>query len=262
MGFLSDLAMGLGLQKRDADYYERTAKTLGRTQGAEREAKYRQSKAFTEQPQRAGVLSMLGNDGQLNRQFSYTDASGNRVSALRDMFDGGGAGRSGQQFEGGLLASLANALGIRPLDYQQPTATATPQPAAANSSANPSAVERSIRPQKRSANIGVNNRLTQLPLPVTEQPMGPVRWAGDPLAMALTPATAQPSQGNMGSLPTRGGLLTTLPAAAATYQPSPLQPIGPSYDYIPSGAYYNPMTIPGTGMQDALNFALSRFGNR
>jgi len=276
MGLLSDLKMGLGLQERDADYYERTARTLGRTQGAGREAQYRQSRAFTEQPAQAGLLSRFANSDRSNRRFGDTDASGNRVGALRDMFDGGGAGRSGQQFEGGLLAMFANALGIKPLGYQQ----SIPSPApSATTTVKPSAVETSLRPKNRPGRIGMNDpqeimdermvrRLSQLPRPFAmgdwgspvNMPMGPVRSAGDPLITALTSAPAQPSQGNMGSLPTRGSLLTTLPAAAATYQPSTLQPIGPSYDYTPRGAYYNPMTIPGTGMQDALNYALSQFG--
>lgn len=39
---------------------------------------------------------------------------------LRDMFDGGGMGRSGDKFEGGgLLSMLGNALGIAPLGSRQ-----------------------------------------------------------------------------------------------------------------------------------------------
>jgi hypothetical protein len=38
--------------------------------------------------------------------------------SLRDMFDGGGAGKAGQEFEGGLLSGLLNSLGIRPAGYQ------------------------------------------------------------------------------------------------------------------------------------------------
>lgn len=45
-------------------------------------------------------------------RFGYTDAEGNRVSALRDMFDGGGRGRSGSRFEGGgIISSIGNAMG-------------------------------------------------------------------------------------------------------------------------------------------------------
>jgi hypothetical protein len=38
---------------------------------------------------------------------------------LLDMLDGGGAGRSGQTFEGGPLSGFLNALGIRPQGYQE-----------------------------------------------------------------------------------------------------------------------------------------------
>ena len=93
MGILDDLSMGLGLKDRDDDYYERTAQTLGRTQGAGREANYRQSRAFKGKPKRAGLLSFMGggdNQGNntggnniLPRMFGYRDRA--------DMTDGGGA---------------------------------------------------------------------------------------------------------------------------------------------------------------------------
>jgi hypothetical protein len=38
---------------------------------------------------------------------------------LLDMLDGGGAGRSGQTFEGGPLSGFLNALGVRPQGYQE-----------------------------------------------------------------------------------------------------------------------------------------------
>ena len=59
-------------------------------------------------------------------KWGYTDESGKRVGMLRDMLDGGGRGRAGQRFEGGLLADLANALGLRPLGYQERLAAARP----------------------------------------------------------------------------------------------------------------------------------------
>ena len=41
-------------------------------------------------------------------------------TGLRDMVDGGGAGRSGDTFQGGGLRSgLLNAIGVRPLGYNQ-----------------------------------------------------------------------------------------------------------------------------------------------
>lgn len=108
MGILDDLSMGLGLKDRDEDYYERTAQTLGRTQGAEREAQYRQSNVFQNQPQRAGLLSFMGggnNQGGGNniipRMFGYRDTT--------DMFDRGGRYASGGMYQdGGGYSMLAN----------------------------------------------------------------------------------------------------------------------------------------------------------
>ena len=111
MGILDDLSMGLGLKDRDDDYYERTAQTLGRTQGAGREATYRQSRAFKGKPKRAGLLSFMGggdNQGNntggnniLPRMFGYRDRA--------DMTDGGGAYASGGLYQGaGAYSALAN----------------------------------------------------------------------------------------------------------------------------------------------------------
>jgi hypothetical protein len=130
MGLFSDLAMGLGLKDRDASYYDRTAATLGRTQGADREAQYRQSRSYTEQPTRGGPAAMVGNildrrQGGQRGGWGYGEGD-QRVSALRDMLDGGGHGRAGQRFDGGMLADLANALGFRPLGYQERLAAARP----------------------------------------------------------------------------------------------------------------------------------------
>jgi len=111
MGILDDLSMGFGLKDRDEDYYERTAKTIGRTQGADREAQYRQSNVFQNQPQRAGLLSFMGggnnqdrNAGGNNiipRMFGYRDRA--------DMTDGGGRYASGGLYQGGgAYSGLAN----------------------------------------------------------------------------------------------------------------------------------------------------------
>ena len=44
-----------------------------------------------------------------------------------DMFDGGGAGKAGQTFEGGPLSGLLNAIGIRPAGYMDRLAEKRPQ---------------------------------------------------------------------------------------------------------------------------------------
>ena len=62
-----------------------------------------------------------------------------RYSGLMDMLDGGGAGRSGQRFEGGALSGLLNAVGIRPMGYRDRLAEARPmaRPAAPAAPAQP-----------------------------------------------------------------------------------------------------------------------------
>jgi hypothetical protein len=42
-----------------------------------------------------------------------------RFRGLLDMIDGGGAGRSGDEFEGGLLSEVLNAMGVRPFGYDE-----------------------------------------------------------------------------------------------------------------------------------------------
>jgi hypothetical protein len=126
MGILDDLSMGLGLKDRDKDYYERTAQTIGRTQGAGREAAYRQSNAFQNQPQRAGLFSFLGggsNQGSqasggnniIPRMFGYRD--------MTDMGDGGGRYASGGPYQGAgaysMLANLGAALTGKDLGERQ-----------------------------------------------------------------------------------------------------------------------------------------------
>lgn len=141
MGILDDLSMGLGLKDRDDDYYERTAQTLGRTQGAGREATYRQSRAFKGKPKRAGLLSGFGGGsdsspsdreqsrGLLPTLLGYRD--------MQDMFDRGGRYASGGMYQGAggysMLANLAHALsgqefGERKpyeVDIKNPTGTST-----------------------------------------------------------------------------------------------------------------------------------------
>lgn len=106
-GLLNDLAMGLGLKDRDASYYNRTAKTIGRTQGADAQQRYMRSSGYG-RPQ-AGLLSFMRGDnnqggGMGNRVanvFGYRD--------MTDMGDGGGRYASGGYYQGGgAYSGLAN----------------------------------------------------------------------------------------------------------------------------------------------------------
>jgi len=49
---------------------------------------------------------------QQRQRYGYNDAEGNRVSALRDRFNGGGPGQSGSTFQGGgVISDIGNAMG-------------------------------------------------------------------------------------------------------------------------------------------------------
>jgi hypothetical protein len=106
MGLLDDLQMGFGLKERDDDYYERTAATIGREQGAGAEERYRGSNVFQDKPEFGGPFSFFGRGGE-----------GGGITGPRDFVDGGGLGRSGDTFVGGPVSILANLLGIRPMGY-------------------------------------------------------------------------------------------------------------------------------------------------
>ena len=122
-GLLNDLAMGLGLKERDASYYNRTAQTIGRTQGADAQQRYMRSSGYGK-PQ-AGLLSFMGggnnqsnNTGGNNilpRMFGYRDRA--------DMTDGGGRYASGGLYEGAggysMLANLGAALTGQDLGERQ-----------------------------------------------------------------------------------------------------------------------------------------------
>jgi hypothetical protein len=108
-GLLNDLAMGLGLKDRDASYYERTAKTLGRTQGAGREAQYRQSNAFQNQPQRGGLFAFMGGGNNQGGGLGNSFANVFGYRDMTDMGDGGGRYASGGYHQGGgAYSGLAN----------------------------------------------------------------------------------------------------------------------------------------------------------
>ena len=74
--------------------------------------------------------------------YGYTGDDGQKVSALRDMFDGGGGGRYGDTFQGGPYSGVLNVLGVRPMGYrdrQERNGQTSPQPRPSQASASPAA---------------------------------------------------------------------------------------------------------------------------
>ena len=71
-----------------------------------------------------GLLAGLGalnalSGGELGAKFGGKAATGKRFTGLLDMLDGGGAGASGDRFEGGGLLSMLGNLFAKPLEAQQ-----------------------------------------------------------------------------------------------------------------------------------------------
>lgn len=69
---------------------------------------------------RAGdALGLLAGLGALNAIRGGREGTGKRFTGLMDMLDGGGAGASGDRFEGGGLLSILGNLFAKPLEAQQ-----------------------------------------------------------------------------------------------------------------------------------------------
>lgn len=65
-----------------------------------------------------GVVNALGG-GKLEENLGGRKATGKRFTGLLDMLDGGGAGASGDKFEGGGLISMLGNLFAKPLEAQE-----------------------------------------------------------------------------------------------------------------------------------------------
>ena len=65
------------------------------------------------------ALGLLAGLGALNALRGGRDGTGARFTGLLDMLDGGGAGQSGDKFEGGGLLSMLGNLFMKPLEAQQ-----------------------------------------------------------------------------------------------------------------------------------------------
>lgn len=226
MGLFDDLKMGLGLKERDDDYYERTARTLGRTQGADREATYRQSRAFKGKPKRAGLLSFMGGGsgggsssrsdrepsrGFLPTLFGYRD--------MEDMFDRGGPYASGGMYQGAggysLLANLAHAASGKEFGERTPYEKIEAQAKITSTNgAVPEATRNaisSLRPMLRPDNLNVPGPSMaghSMPTPMPADPIMaghsmPVPPAPAPMAQAATGLTI-PSPAPAPSVPEMG----------------------------------------------------------
>ena len=65
------------------------------------------------------ALGLLAGLGAINALRGGRDGTGQRFTGLLDMIDGGGAGRSGDKFEGGGLLSILGNLFAKPIEAQR-----------------------------------------------------------------------------------------------------------------------------------------------
>ena len=245
MGILDDLSMGLGLKDRDDDYYERTAQTLGRTQGAGREATYRQSRAFKGKPKRAGLLSGFGGGsdsspsdreqsrGLLPTLLGYRD--------MQDMFDRGGRYASGGMYQGAggysMMANLAHALSGQEFGDRKPYEVDIKNPTG-TSAGRGSSPRPQLRPETNPYAVGGGFDVTAPPAMTNPYAVGGGFEQTAPAAPSAMPAPTTQSIQTTAGAPSMGMTLEEyimsqgVPVNEMTkeqYLPSYLQGYGISY---------------------------------
>ena len=140
-----------------------------------------------------GLLAGLGalnalSGGELGAKFGGKAATGKRFTGLLDMLDGGGAGASGDKFEGGGLLSMLGNLFAKPLEAQDKV-----EEIAARTSA-----RSMLRPKLRPEGLLSEAQKEQI---VMDQIVNPdvygVGQGGEFAGSMLAPSTPAPSYANM-----------------------------------------------------------------
>jgi len=90
-----------------------------------------------------GAVNALGG-GRLEERLGGRAATGKRFTGLLDMLDGGGAGASGDKFEGGGLVSMLGNLFAKPLEAQERVEEIAARTSARDSDSSPRPV---LRPE-------------------------------------------------------------------------------------------------------------------
>ena len=156
---------------------------------------------------RAGdALGLLAGLGALNALSGGRNGTGKRFTGLMDMLDGGGAGASGDRFEGGGLLSALGNLFAKPLEAQDNV-----ERIAARTSAR-SALRPKLRP-----NVTMGTPITEysdsLLAPLVNQDVYGIGEGGE-----FAGAMSRPDMYNIGSAGEFGGLMSpeNMPRPSAT----------------------------------------------
>jgi hypothetical protein len=194
-----------------------------------------------------GLLAGLGalnalSGGELGAKFGGKAATGKRFTGLLDMLDGGGAGASGDKFEGGGLISMLGNLFAKPLEAQDKVEEI--------------AARTSLRPKLR-PNMTMGTPITEysdsLLAPKVNQDVYGIGQGGEFAGAMTTPDTY-----NIGSAGEFGGLMSpaNMPRPSATTaalsptgsMASGVAPVPPMSDQLSPMAPATPTTPYPSGM--------------
>jgi hypothetical protein len=148
------------------------------------------------------AIGLLAGLGALNALRGGRDGAGPRFTGLLDMIDGGGAGRSGDRFEGGGLLSVLGNLFAKPYEAQDRVERIATDARSANGGM-------TLRPRTdaRSANGGMTLRPRARPEMVSRNNVEPID------AYGVVPALS--SRNNVEPVGSYG--LMSVPAVSETY---------------------------------------------
>ena len=102
------------------------------------------------------ALGLLAGLGAINALRGGRDGTGPRFTGLLDMIDGGGAGRSGDRFEGGGLLSMLGNLFAKPIEAQRNVERIAADTAATK--ALTKVLEQAVKDQRNLDNVDAYNR--------------------------------------------------------------------------------------------------------
>jgi hypothetical protein len=102
------------------------------------------------------ALGLLAGLGAMNAMRGGRDGTGPRFTGLMDMLDGGGAGASGDKFEGGGLLSMLGNLFMKPMQAQQNVEEIAARTSARDRSSSPRPVLRETSQADAEAAMGLD----------------------------------------------------------------------------------------------------------
>lgn len=155
------------------------------------------------------ALGLLAGLGAMNAIRGGKDGTGKRFTSLIDMIDGGGAGQSGDRFEGGGLLSMLGNLFMKPMRAQQNVEEIATRTSARDRSSSPKPV---LRPTMTTG-TPITEYSDSLLAPIVNQDIYGIGESGEfpktlPQPSALSGGTVQPMPSSSQDSDTGTAILT------------------------------------------------------